>query len=97
MAKIDTQKKDYIYYNLTDEKKLKDYLISEREELIYLKDILTGNKKIPENELQDFLSKTISDKEYLFLHFPDGHQFQYNQSFLNRVRVEIDYFLGIIK
>ena len=35
--------------------------------------------------------------EDLYLHFPDGHKFQYTQSFLNRVRVEIEYYLKILK
>ena len=62
-----------------------------------LKSILTGEKKIASDKIEQEITKLIQDKEYLYLHFPDGHKFQYNQSFLNRVRVEVDYFLKILK
>ena len=43
------------------------------------------------------ITQLVQDREYLYLHFPDGHKFAYTQSFLNRVRIEIDYYLKILK
>ena len=54
--------------------------------------ILIKDKK----SLKKEITQLIQDREYLYLHFPDGHKFQYSQSFLNRVRVEVDYYLKII-
>ena len=71
-------------------------LEQEAKALQELKSILTGDKKIASDKIEQTISELIQDKEYLYLHFPDGHQFQYTQSFLNRVRVEVDYFLKVI-
>ena len=72
-------------------------LKEEAASLQQLKDLLTGQKKLPEDELKKEITALICSREYLFLHFPDGHKFQYTQSFLNRVRVEVDYFLKVIR
>ena len=72
-------------------------LKQEAQALLEIKSLLTGEKQLPQAELQNVLTKLISEREYLFLHFPDGQRFNYTQSFLNRVRVEIDYFLKILK
>ena len=72
------------------------YLNKERESLLELKSLLTGEKKLPETELQKEITLLVQEHEYLYLHFPDGHKFQYTQSFLNRIRVEIEYYLKII-
>lgn len=76
---------------------LENYFTNEHNELLEIKNTLTGNKKIPEEELQDSITKLLKNKEYLFLHFPDGQKFVYSQSFLNRIRAQLDYFLRIIK
>ena len=72
-------------------------LKQEAASLQELKDLLTGQKKLPEDQLQKEITNLICQREYLYLHFPDGHKFAYTQSFLNRVRVEIDYFLKVLK
>ena len=51
---------------------------------------------LSKEELQEKITKIASQTDYLFLHFPDGHQFVYEQSFLNRIRNEIDFFLKVI-
>ena len=71
-------------------------LQQEAKALQELKSILTGDKKIASDKIEQTITELIQDKEYLYLHFPDGHKFQYTQSFLNRVRVEVDYFLKVI-
>ena len=72
-------------------------LSKERVALQELKSLLTGEKQLPADQLQKEITHLITEREYLYLHFPDGHKFAYTQSFLNRVRVEIDYFLKIIR
>ena len=74
-----------------------DIMQKERESLFELKSLLTGEKKLPAEEREKEITRLIQDREYLYLHFPDGHKFQYTQSFLNRIRVEVDYYLKIIK
>ena len=75
---------------------INQYLQNERASLLELKSLLTGEKKLPTEELQKEITRLIQEREYLYLHFPDGHKFQYSQSFLNRIRVEIEYYLKII-
>ena len=72
-------------------------LQDEADALQELKSLLTGEKKLPAEQLEAKLTQLIQEREYLYLHFPDGHRFAYTQSFLNRVRFEIDYFLKIIR
>ena len=74
-----------------------DIVQKERASLLELKSLLTGEKQLPEAELQKEITRLIQEREYLFLHFPDGHKFAYTQSFLNRVRVEVEYYLKIIE
>ena len=76
---------------------INQYLQNERASLLELKSLLTGEKKLPPEELQKEITRLIQEREYLYLHFPDGHKFQYSQSFLNRVRVEVEYYLKIIE
>ncbi len=73
-----------------------EILSNERTALIELKALLTGERKLPPEQQQKEITKLISDREYLYLHFPDGHKFAYTQSFLNRVRVEVEYFLKVL-
>ena len=73
-----------------------DVLRQEAASLEELKSLLTGETKLPAEQLEEKITQLIQDREYLYLHFPDGHKFQYTQSFLNRVRVEIEYYLKII-
>lgn len=78
-------------------KKIKQHLQKEKASLQEIKALLTGEKLLSPEELKTRLTQLISEREYLYLHFPDGHKFQYTQSFLNRVRVEVDYFLKVIE
>ena len=69
------------------------FIKREIEQLTELKNILTGKIQLSENEAQNKITEIAEPREYLYLHFPDGMQFQYNLSFLKRIRTEIDYFL----
>lgn len=46
--------------------------------------------------LEEQIKDLLSEREYLYLHFPDGYCYNGGQSFLKRVRAEIDYFLKLL-
>lgn len=75
---------------------IKAYLKKEKAALNEIKKILTG-ESTSEGDTTERLQSLIEMREYLFLHFPDGHKCDSsNLSFLKRVRTEIDWFLKII-
>lgn len=69
-----------------------------REELDCLdlaRRIMTG--EISEADSGNTLDEILRERDYLFLHFPDGYRgYSADASFLRRVRVEIDYFMKTI-
>lgn len=72
------------------------FYLAEKKRLTDLRGILTGSlPAVSKGELLDRLSEC----SYLYLHFPDGYKNPksdknfLNQSFLNRIRSEIDVFL----
>lgn len=73
------------------------YLKSEKAALLRIKELLSkGEKSLPPPVpgLKEELSSLLCPREYLYLHFPDGHQFTLeNLSILKRIRNEIDFFL----
>ena len=75
---------------------VKNFLENERETLCYLRDLLTGKTELSPQEQEEKITQLVENREYLFLHFPDGYKFTYSQSFLNRIRTEIDFFLKFI-
>lgn len=84
-----------IFYNSVDNKinlKIKNYIVNEIDSLNKLKENLSRGNTSIENILQE-----IDLHDYLFLHFPDGHNgAKTDISFLIRVRNEIDFFLKIL-
>lgn len=83
-------------YTSNDLSGLKEYLNNEKKELLRLKDILTGNSNLTDNEIEIEVKKIVQKREYLYLHFPDGYCFNNTQAFLNRIRAELDYFMKYI-
>lgn len=77
-------------------KALKTYFESEHQTLLTLRDILSGKQKLNPQEQQEKIKQLAIPREYLYLHFPDGHTFSYTSAFLNRLRAEIDFFLKYI-
>ncbi len=71
------------------------YFEGEVAALEKLKGIFTGRISIPKESADETAVALLYQREYLFLHFPDGIQPNTDIQFLNRVRVEIDYFLNI--
>lgn len=78
------------------EKELSDFLAGERRALEELRKLLTGHTELTGEELLEEIKKLAAPREYLYLHFADGWQFSSSQSFLNRIRTEIDFFLKIL-
>ena len=72
---------------------ISEYLTSERKALEYLRDLLTGKTTYTGEELTNQIIDVAKHREYLYLHFPDGWRFTPTQSFLNRIRTELDFFL----
>ena len=73
-----------------------EYLSEEHKALLELKALLTGKTKLKGTKLLEEITKIAEPREYLYLHFADGWKFSTEQSFLNRIRTEIDFFLKII-
>ncbi len=83
-------------YSENQKKEIQQYLESEKKSLEYLKDLLTGKTALTGNELTQKIIAVAENREYLYLHFADGSKFTTSQSFLNRIRTEIDFFLKFI-
>lgn len=76
--------------------KIKKWLAAEKKALNELKSIFTGKIQLSENERTEKIKSLLKDREYLYIHFPDSYNMDFSQSFLNRIRIETDYFLKII-
>ena len=77
-------------------KEIDNFFQNERHALEELRDLLTGHTELKDEELFAEIKKYAEPREYLYLHFADGFKFSLEQSFLNRIRIEIDYFLKLI-
>ncbi len=78
------------------EEEINIFLKNERKSLEYLRDLLTGKTELKDEKLLEEIRKISEPREYLYLHFADGFKFSLDQSFLNRIRIELDYFLKFI-
>ena len=79
---------------------VREYLEDEEKALNRIKELLMFGKDVASCScsLDDELEKLIAQREYLFLHFPDGYKCKTSDlSFLKRVRGQIDFFLKDIK
>lgn len=78
----------------------KEFLDEEKNSLLILRDLLSKGEKSEhyseDSTLSSQIRNLLSDREYLYLHFPDGYQLSMEPGFLKRVRAEIDFFLKII-
>ena len=85
------------HYAETEIEKIKTFIKNETAALNRIKNLLiNGNNAFPPPEisLHRELEKLLKDREYLYLHFPDGFSPDAtNIGFLKRVRSEIDFFL----
>jgi hypothetical protein len=76
-----------------DRTAIANFYTAEKQALIRIKEILTTGQNIPETERNSELQLLLSEREYLYLHFPDGYKLSLDKSFLKRIRAEIDFFL----
>ncbi|MDE6719496.1 MAG: hypothetical protein K2J68_06530, partial [Treponemataceae bacterium] len=74
-----------------------DFLQEEKRALLALADILSNgeNAESRENDIpyNEQIMRLLENREYLYLHFPDGESPKLKKNFLNRVRAQIDFFL----
>lgn len=80
-------------FSQSQNEEIQNYLENEKKSLEYLRELLTGKTEFTGEELSEEIKKIVEPREYLYLHFPDGYKFTLNQSFLNRIRTELDFFL----
>jgi len=69
----------------------------EKETLLRLRDLLSGKAEMNESERFSEIQALLKNREYLYLHFPDGYKLSMELNFLKRVRGEIDGFLKLME
>lgn len=81
-------------------KNISNFCEKEKRKLEELRSLLSDGEKstfrnnLPEEiSLSEQIKKIAEEREYLFLHFPDGYAFKMEQSFLKRIRAETDFFI----
>lgn len=81
-------------------KNVSSFCEKEKRKLEELRSLLSDGENSPfRNNLPEKISlseqikKIAEEREYLFLHFPDGYAFKMEQSFLKRIRAETDFFI----
>jgi len=81
-------------------KNVSNFCEEEKKKLEELRSLLSDGEKSPfrknlhkEISLSEQIKKIAEEREYLFLHFPDGYVFKMEQSFLKRIRAETDFFI----
>lgn len=87
-----TEKSDTRY----SEKEIQSFLLGEKAALEELRDLLSGKLVMNEEDRSARIRKLLENRQYLFLHFPDGYKFSMELSFLKRVRSEIEGFLKVL-
>ena len=84
---------------ITGERKKSDvsaFIEAEKKALIELRDLLSGRTEMGEAERSARIRSLLENRQYLYLHFPDGYRMSMELNFLKRVRSEIDGFLKIM-
>lgn len=72
---------------------VEEFLTKEKEALHELKELFTSKKDLSQEERTKKITVLLENREYLYIHFPDGYRLSLSQDFLNRIRIEIDHFL----
>ncbi len=79
---------------------IEEFYARESSSLKILRDLLTyGEQSIYRDgalSLSLQIENLLRNREYLYLHFPDGYRLSMETNFLKRVRAEIDFFLKYI-
>ena len=80
-----------------NKQKLEKYFKDEINALEELTGLLTNKQPMEEEMRSKKIRELAEPREYLYLHFPDGHSFNSEISFLKRIRSEIDFFLKYLR
>ncbi len=77
------------------EKNIRSFFEGEVFALTRLRSLLSKEIEAEKGHtLEEEIKKILLEREYLFLHFPDGYKMRHTDvSFLKRIRSEIDFFL----
>lgn len=73
--------------------KISDFILNEKKSLEELKEILVTGGNLSKTDFDKKVLELLKNRNYLFLHFPDGTKVSTDLSFLKRVRSEIDFFI----
>lgn len=97
---INENSQDLFQENFAEKsEKIKKYLLREKTSLEIARDLLTkgdeSNFRNSELSLEEQISALLKNRDYLYLHFPDGTEFKMEISFLKRIRAELDSFIKI--
>jgi hypothetical protein len=83
--------------NESPSRNVQAFLQNEESALLKIKSLLSLGYDSPfaqkELSLEEQVTPLIRPREYLYLHFPDGYEFKTDNSFIKRVRAELDFFL----
>lgn len=87
--------------DVTIEKAVKDFLTEEKNQLEILKSLFTNGDasehRMEQLTLKEQIDSILKCREYLYIHFPDASGPTNQQSFYNRIRIELDFFLKEIQ
>ena len=89
--------KDYGAMKKKTEIDVSRFFETERQNLLELKGVLSGEIVLSEDERNRRIFEICRNRDYLFLHFPDGYKFNLSLGFLKRVRATTEFFLKIFK
>ncbi len=82
--------------NSTRKTKIIEFYHSQKSALLTTLDLLSNGESSQQRNdesLSDQITNLLKDKDYLWLHFPDGTQFNLSTSFLKRIKAEIHFFI----
>lgn len=84
--------------NLEERRKsILEFYIKSEKELIALSDLLSNGEKSQYFQInktyEEQILELIKNKDYLWFHFPDGINFNFETSFLKRIKAELPFFI----
>lgn len=86
-----------LYYQAIPKSSITSFLQNEKQALEELKDLFTyaENSALRKKDisLNEQIDSILTNREYLFIHFPDAVGPTNPQSYYNRIRIELDFFL----
>lgn len=74
-----------------------EFISWEKDALLELRDLLSGKGNFSDTERSEKIRTLLENRQYLYLHFPDGYRFSMELNFLKRIRGEINGFLKVLQ